>query len=161
MAFDPTRFGSAKDMEGQRLAPLFAAVGALPSAALVLGKDVAPGSPLFLAAAFVSCAAYAFWQLTDNAHYVEQAAYHEDDPVHDRVERFSYHLQHSTVAYTAVSLLLTGLGFAGIYSSWRTSISIEIGFVAASLALIAATAHYIGCMLILNQIIERYGGDRS
>lgn len=130
-----------KSLEGQRIQGVLGAIGALPAAALVFGETAAasaPGAPLYTAAIVLTMGAYMHWIYTDGVYHISAIPFRftvEDLARYRAWEQHTlipagYQFQAMTYAYGISSLLCTVLGLMGVYSSLRTGLSVEIGFVA-------------------------------
>lgn len=142
-----------KAHEGARLQALFAAIGALPAGALVLGSDVSPGAPLFCSALLVLFASYMFWGYTDAVYQADSLqVLTEEERV--GVARLGYQYQAACFAYGIAAVAMTFCGFGAIYSRIRTPITVDHGFYALVPLSIAVALHVLAASSSRNQMIE-------
>ena len=140
-----------KAMEGQRIQAVLAAVGALPAAALVLGKEVSSGAPFFALALVTTTAAYLFWLYVDGVYYLTMAPLEREE--REFMARRGYHFQHACFAYGSSSLLLSLYGLAAVHSGLTTSIPVWVGFVVTLVLALAILLHCAVCQLIRNKLL--------
>lgn len=139
-----------KSMEGQRIGAALGAIGALPAAALVLGKEVGPAAPFFALALVGIVAAYLFWLYTDGVYHLSSAPLNEQETL--VLKRLGYHFQHACFAYGAMSLLLTLFGVAAVHSGIHTPIPIWAGFAVVLILAIAVLTHCGIAQLLRNRL---------
>lgn len=128
-----------KSIEGQRIQQVLGAIGALPAAMLVFGDGPAisaTGAPLFVAAIVLVIGSLMNWNYTDAAYHMDSLHMElpeEHQPAHlawmADLERAGYQFQHRTYGYAIASLLCSILGVAGVYSTLRSGVSVNVGFL--------------------------------
>lgn len=141
-----------KALEGARIGAVHGAVGALPAAALVFADTpsvVAPGAPLFAAAIILVLGAYMHWNHTDTGFWLLEGIYADVDhaeqnqAVRTDMERAGTRSVVMNYVYGLASVGCTAAGFAGIYSSFRVSFSVDQGFIIAGAVFIATAAELV------------------
>lgn len=141
-----------KAMEGVRIGAVHGAVGALPAAALVFADTpavVAPGAPLFTAAIILMVGAYMHWNHTDTGFWLisgidehcEKAE--QNASVRRALTRSGTRHIAMNYLYGLGSVLCTVGGFAAVYSTFRSSISVDMGFVLAGATFFATSFELI------------------
>lgn len=125
-----TEFHADKDLEGKRIQPLIAAVGALPAAALVFSNsNVAEGAPLFVAAIVFFVGTYFMWMCADAVVSICDFAMRNNEAKRaQHALRVGAYMSWATFAYGLASLAMTCLGFVAVFSSLTFGVSIEAGF---------------------------------
>lgn len=157
-----------KQIEGPRIQQVLGAIGALPAAMLVFGdgpSTSAAGAPLFTAAIVFVIGALMNWNYTDDAYHMNTIPFTVPDKAGPDLEKWQADLmkagtqfQHRTYAYGVLSLLSSVLGVAGVYSTLRTGISVNLGFVAAIAAAAAVSFDIVALGMKRNELGRR-GGD--
>lgn len=133
------RFEAMRNSEASRIGPLLGAIATVPAGALVIGKDAAPGAPLFALALALIGGAYVFWICADGNN--ESTMRLESGPLARVSEGEALRCSWATVLYGAASMLASIGGFVGMHSQLRIPITIELGFLAAMLASCLVVAH--------------------
>jgi hypothetical protein len=139
-----------KELEGQRIGAALGAVGALPAAALVVGKEVGPASPFFALALVAVVAAYLFWMFTDSIYHLSMAPIDEDELL--LMRRRGTPLSYACFGYGAASLLLSLFGLAAMHAGLRTTISVSDGFIVVFSVSIVILVHCFLGMRTKNQL---------
>lgn len=141
-----------KAMEGVRIGAVHGAVGALPAAALVFADTpavVAPGAPLFSTAIILVLGAYMHWNHTDTSFWLVSAIDEHSEKAKQNASVRSAlgraGTRHVTMNYLygLGSVLCTAGGFAAVYSTFRSGISVDVGFVLTGVTFIATSLELI------------------
>lgn len=132
---------------------MLGAIGALPGAALVIGKDASAGAPFFCAAVVCISAAYVSWLCTDamNSRTVTLGK----DEYAKETANMALYSSWCTVAYGMLSLLSSAIGFTAMHSGIRTSVTVDWGFYALGGFSIAVAAHIITLLSQRNRKTQR------
>lgn len=153
-----------KQIEGQRIQQVLAAVGALPAAMLVFGdgpRTAAEGAPLFMAAIILVIASLMNWNYTDAAYHLDtvEADFPEErraevDAWRGRLLTAAYKFQHRTYGYAIASLLASSFGVAAVYSTLSSGIAVETGFILTVVVAFAASWDIVRLGMIRNQLLR-------
>ena len=141
-----------KSMEGQRIGAALGAIGALPAAALVLGREVGPAAPFFALALLCIVAAYLFWLYTDGVYHLSAAPLDVEEM--SLLMRRGYHFQYACFGYGAASLLLTLSGVAAMHSGIHTPVPIWAGFVIVLILAVIVLTHCAISQLLRNRLFD-------
>ena len=153
-----------KALEGVRIGAVHGAVGALPAAALVFADTpsvVAPGAPLFAAAIILVLGAYMHWNHTDTGFWLIGGIDSDGDnrATNEKVRNDLMRSGARNVAmnyiYGLASVGCTVAGFAGVYSSFRSSLSVDQGFIAAGLIFALTTIELVMSRIRHNFLSKR------
>lgn len=139
-----------KTLEGQRIGAALGAVGALPAAALVIGREVGPASPFFALALVAVVAAYLFWMFTDSIYHLTMTPLNQEELL--LMQRRGMPLSYACFGYGAGSLLLSLVGIAAMYSGVTTGVPIWEGFVIVVGLAIGILVHCFSGMRLKNQL---------
>lgn len=128
-----------KEVEGQRIAPVLAAIAALPAAGLLTLK--APGAPIFIVALAFIAAAYVFWLFGDAVYHAYFGTSLSEEPSPKLMSDFSQHCQYATFGYAVASVMTSFLGLAAHHSTLRSPLSVELGFIVGIFVAGAVASH--------------------
>lgn len=153
-----------KNIEGQRIQQVLGAIGALPAAMLVFGDGpttVAAGAPLFAAAIVLIVGALMNWNYTDAIFYLDTEHHvvpmdHVEDLATWQIalENAGDRFQYRTYGYGVLSLLCSITGVAGVYSSLRLPIPVDIGFLIVIVLTIIVSIDVVRSGLQRNQLLN-------
>lgn len=141
-----------KEIEGARIAPVLGSIAAVPLAGLIALSS--PASPFFVVALALSAGAYIFWMLTDTAYHISTLSLMEGKDWQWLSSR-AYHFQHATLAYGALSVLMSAFGFAAHHSSLRGPLDVNAGFIIAVVVVVFGIAHAVWAALERNRLFSR------
>jgi hypothetical protein len=153
-----------KQLEGQRIQQVLGAIGALPAAMLVFGDGPdtsAAGAPLFAAAIALIIGSLMNWNYTDGAYYLDSASFKVPDTEAEALDQWqanllrnAYRFQHRTYGYGVLSLLCSIFGVAGVYSTIRTGVSVDVGFVVAVVAAMIVSFDIVRLGMTRNSLLR-------
>jgi hypothetical protein len=164
MSIAPMNGTDFKALEGARIGAVHGAVGALPAAALVFADTplvVAPGAPLFAAAIILVLGAYMHWNHTDTGYWLigEICAGEDKEATNKKVredlERSGTRHVAMNYIYALASVGCTAAGFAGVYSSFRSGMSVDQGFIAAGLVFAVTTGELVLSRIRQGMLLNR------